>query len=391
MIAYFDCFSGMSGDMTLGALVDAGVPLSKISEELALLSLGGYELTAKKVKRGGLRATKVDVLVQKARGEGQGARRWKDVENIIKDSSLSKPIQRKGLAIFKRLFEAEAMVHGGKYTTVHLHELGAVDCVVDIMGSLIGLDILGVDTVYASPLNLGSGFIHTAHGKLPVPAPAAVQLLKGIPVYSSDISFELTTPTGAVLVSSLAAEFGPMPNMIISKIGMGAGNKNFREQPNVLRMFVGQAGEAVKKGNDDREEVIIMETNIDDMNPQVYEYAMDQLFKAGALDVFLTQGIMKKGRPGIKLTVLCKEDKKDDLIHIVLRETTSIGLRFYKAERKILDRQIRVKNTKYGKVKFKETRMGRKIEKASPEYEDCKKIAKKFNIPLLEVIKAVSN
>jgi uncharacterized protein (TIGR00299 family) protein len=396
MIAYIDCFSGISGDMTLGALVDAGVPLSRLRHELARLPVRGYRLTSRTVKKAGMRAIKVDVEIQVARGKGHGARKWKDIEKIVGDSTLSEPIKQKGLSIFTRLFEAEAKVHGGRFEEIHLHELGAVDCIVDIFGSLIGLDILGIDTIYSSALNLGSGSIKSEHGLLPVPAPASVELLKGIPVYSSGVKFELTTPTGAALISSLAAGFGPMPDMQITKAGVGAGDKDLKEQPNILRMFIGEKAEKKRQGSGvgsqkPEESIIVIETNIDDMNPQVYEYVMDKIFKAGALDVFLTQIIMKKGRPGIKLSVLCNEDKKDALSEIILKETTSIGLRFYRAERKTLQREIMSIDTMYGRVRVKKSRLGNEIQKASPEYEDCRKIARKFNIPLVEVLKAVSS
>ncbi len=389
MIAYFDCFSGISGDMILGALVDAGVSPGKLEKELSRLKVEGYTLSFKKVRRAGFRATKVDVEVRQGkRGKPAEFKRFKDIKKIVDASSLSKEIKQKGLAIFKRLFEAEAKVHGGRYDRVHLHELGAVDCIVDIFGALIGLDLLGIDSVYASAVNLGSGNIKTEHGILPVPAPAAIELLKGKPVYSSHISFELTTPTGAVLISSLTSDFGPMPNMQVSTIGVGAGNKNFKEQPNIVRILIGQGA----KGRTQTEESIsVIETNIDDMNPQVYEYVMDLLFKAGALDVFLTQIIMKKGRPGIKLSVLCEDNKRDNLIDIILKETTSIGVRFYTAERKILQREIKSKNTKFGRVNVKVSKLDKKNNKVSIEYEDCKKIAKKFKIPLLEVMKIISS
>ncbi|MBI5665798.1 MAG: nickel pincer cofactor biosynthesis protein LarC [Nitrospirae bacterium] len=407
MIAYFDCFSGISGDMTLGALVDAGVPLLKLKHELARLPVKGYRLTSREVKKAGMRATKVDLILNdpsksplskgglKGR-HASGARRWKDIEKIIDGSTLSESIKQKGLLIFKRLFEAEARVHGGRFDEVHLHELGAVDCIVDIFGSLIGLDILGIDTIYSSSVNVGSGSIRSEHGLLPVPAPASVELLKGVPVYSSGVKFELTTPTGAALISSLSAGFGPMPNIQIVKAGVGAGDRDFKDQPNILRMFIGEKAEKKSQGSGVRSQksedpITVIETNIDDMNPQVYEYVMEKLFKAGALDVFLTQIIMKKGRPGIKLSVLCNEDKKGPLSEIILKETTSIGLRFYTAERKTLQREIVSIDTKHGKVRVKKSRLGKEIQKASPEYEDCRKIAKKFNIPLLEVLKAVSS
>ena len=388
MIAYFDCFSGMSGDMTLGALVDAGVPLERLQSELSRLPVEGYELTSRKVKRAGLSATKVDVEIKpKVKSQKSEVKRWKDIKKIIDKSSLSKDIKQKGLSIFKRLFEAEARVHGGRYDSIHLHELGAVDCIVDIFGTLIGLDILGVDTIYSSPLNLGSGSIMTEHGRLPVPAPASVELLKGIPVYSSGVSFELTTPTGAVLISSLASGFGPMPEMRIEKTGVGAGDKNFKEQPNILRVLIGESKGVFRDADDD---IAVVETNIDDMNPQIYDYVMERLFRAGALDVFLTSIMMKKNRPGIKLTVLSEVGKRDEMIDIILRETTSIGLRFYNAGRKVLQREIKSKSTKFGSVKVKVSKTANKEQKISAEYDDCKKIARKFNIPLIEVLKIVA-
>ena len=379
--------------MTLGALVDAGVSLKELERRLSLIPVQGYKLKAGKVKRAGISATKVDVELQLSavsaclpdRQGQQSAKRWKDVEKIIKTSKLPKQIKDKGLSIFKRLFETEAKVHGGRFDTIHLHELGAVDCIVDIFGTLIGLDILGIKKIYASPLNLGSGTIKTEHGIMPVPAPASVELLKGVPVYSSDIKFELTTPTGAVLISSLACGFGPLPEMNVTKTGCGAGNKNFKDRPNILRLIIGD--ELKKKNADD--EIAVIETNIDDMNPEVYEYVMDKLFKAGALDVFLTQIIMKKGRPAVKLTVLCEEGKKDKMISIILKETTSIGLRFYNAGRKVLQREIKSVKTKYGVIRVKESRLNDEIVKVSPEYEECRKIAKKHGIPLLEVMKMV--
>src|SRR4030067_3686290 len=318
MIAYFDCSSGISGDMILGALVDAGLPPHKLKKSLSSLPIKGYKLSINSVKRAGFLATKVDVEIQGARGKGQGARKWKDIEKIIRTSKLSDDIKQKGLSIFKRLFEAEAKVHGERFDRIHLHELGAIDCIIDIFGTLIGIDILGIKKIYSSPLNLGSGTVKTGHGILPVPAPATAELLKNVPVYSSDINFEVTTPTGAVLISMLADGFGLMPNIQVSKIGTGAGSKAFKKQPNVLRLFIGQDTEHRKQITDnsplsplslrgDERGVTVIETNIDDMNPQVYEYVMEKLFKSGALDVFLTQVIMKKGRPGIKLTVLCNE------------------------------------------------------------------------------------
>ncbi len=396
MIAYFDCFSGVSGDMILGALVDAGVSAKELKNELSRLPIKGYSLNIETVKRAGLSATKVDVVLRQ--GKGNKGRKFKDIQKIVKNSSLSKDIKQNGLAIFKRLFEAEAKVHGEKYDRIHLHELGAIDCIVDIFGTLIGFDILGIKRFHSSGINLGSGLVKTEHGILPVPAPATAELLKNARVYSSDTGFaasgdppgrELTTPTGAAIVSTLAGGFGPMPCMDVLSVGVGAGNKDLKDKPNALRLFIGQDPVPCGIGQGAEDKVIVIETNIDDMNPQIYEYVIEKLFKAGALDVFLTQVIMKKGRPGIKLTAFCIDDKKEDLMKIILRETTSIGLRFYEAQRKTLHREIKSVDSKFGKINVKISRLGNHILKAAPEYRDCRKIAKKFNVPLLEVIKSV--
>ncbi len=400
MIAYFDCSSGISGDMILGTLVDAGVPVEKLKSELKRLPVDGYEIKVRKVRRKGFSATKIDVKTEPGlrnteHRHNSPARKWVDVEKLIKSSTLSKDIKQKGLKIFKRLFEAEALVHGGKYDKIHLHELGAVDCIVDIMGSLIGIDILGIDTIYSSPLNLGGGTVKTDHGILPVPAPATLQLLKNASVYSSDITFELTTPTGAVLISTLAAGFCSMPEMVIANTAIGAGGKDLKERPNVLRMIMGEShitGNFAKNPEPrtkSQDEVTVIETNIDDMNPQIYEHVMELLFESGALDVYMTQVIMKKGRPGITLSVLCNDDKRDMLMGIILRETTSIGLRYYTAARKVLPREIKSKKSKYGPVNVKVAKLDQKGRKTSVEYEDCKKIARKFKIPLIEVMKSI--
>ncbi|MDO8282365.1 MAG: nickel pincer cofactor biosynthesis protein LarC [Thermodesulfovibrionia bacterium] len=421
MIAYFDCFSGISGDMILGALVDAGVSLEALKKELSKLPVSGYELKVKKVKRSGFSATKVDVVLYNPsqspltkgglKGGQPSAKKWKDVQKIIKTSSLSQDIKAKGLLIFKRLFEAEAKVHGEKIQDVHLHELGAIDCIVDIFGALIGLDMLGITEIYSSPLNVGGGTVKTAHGILPVPAPATLELLKGVPIYSSGVEHELTTPTGAVIISSLSKGFMPFPDMKVSGTGIGAGGKDLKEQPNVLRILIGEntplpllkaptvgldRGENFptlkkgEKGGFSDKNITVIETNIDDMNPQVYEYVMKRLFKTGALDVWLTNIIMKKGRPGIKLTVICDDGKRDELSKVIFTETTSIGIRFYTAGREVLAREIKSVKTKFGNINVKVSSLDGKILKTTPEYDDCKKIAKKHGIPLLEVMKKVS-
>jgi uncharacterized protein (TIGR00299 family) protein len=288
-IAYFDCFSGISGDMTLGALVDAGMPIEVLRSELAKLNLPGYTLSSEKVRRSGLAATKIHVVLDE---KIQPARHLSDIERIINGSSLSPSVKHKGLTIFRRLAEIEATVHGTTPDKVHFHEVGAVDALVDIVGSVIGLEHLGITEIIGSPLNVGSGTVHTAHGKLPVPAPATVELLKGIPLYSSSITFELTTPTGAAIISTLASSFGPLPQMKVNRIAYGAGNKDIPGQPNVLRLMLGTADAPYAE---DRS--LIIETNIDDMDPRIYGHLIEQLMERGAQDAFLTPIIMKKGRP----------------------------------------------------------------------------------------------
>jgi uncharacterized protein (TIGR00299 family) protein len=371
--------------MCLGALVDAGISTRILEKELKKIPIEGYKLTSKKVERNHFTARKVNVFIA-ARRKGKGPKRWKDIERLIQKSSLSGEIKRKGHMVFKRLFKAEAKVHGESFDTVHLHELGAVDTIVDIFGTIIGLAILGIDKVYASPINLGSGYIELEGNILPVPAPATAEILRRTPVYSKHIPHELTTPTGAAIIRELSSGFGDIPMMEIEKVGIGAGNKNFEEIPNILRVFIGEQVQVSKKY---AEQVTVIEANIDDMNPQIYEYVMERLFKAGARDVFLTQVIMKKGRPGIKITVLSDEEQKEMLMGIILKETSTAGLRFYEMKRSVLQREIKKINTEFGKVRVKFSKLGDGTRKATPEYEDCKRIAETLDIPLIEIMKKI--
>ena len=376
--------------MCLGALVDSGVPLKEIEKGLKRLNLKGYALRERKVARAGIAATKVDVVLGSSgrkqsppatrRGRESEVRRWKDVQQIIKQSSLPEKIKRKGHAILKILFDAEAKVHGKTISTTHLHELGSVDCLVDVFGTLIGLSILGVEKVSASRINVGSGTVETDHGILPVPAPATAELLKGIPCYASGPSVELTTPTGAAILKTLSTGFGDLPQGVFEQIGLGAGNRVFADRPNILRVMIGEAYRNVRQ-----ETVMVIETNIDDMNPQVYEYVIDRLFAAGALDVYLTPVIMKKSRPGIVLTVLCHTRKRNDLMDIILKETTTLGVRYYEAGRVAMQRQLRQFHNSYGTVRIKDAAYGF-ITKSAPEYEDCRRIAAKSGRPLFTVL-----
>ncbi len=382
--AYFDCFSGVSGDMCLGALVDAGVPLKEIERGLKKLKLAGYSIRQQKVLRCGIAATKVDVILKAGSGRKHPElRRWKDIQKIIGESSLTEKVRNQGLQIFRNLFEAEAKVHGSTINKTHLHELGSVDCLVDIFGTLIGLSMLGVEEVYSSPINLGGGSIMTSHGMLPVPAPATAELLKGIPTYSTGPEYEMTTPTGAVLLRTLSSGFGSQPLLSSETIGIGAGGRDPEERPNVLRIIVGGADCLIQD-----ETVMVIETNIDDMNPQIYGYVMERLFEAGALDVFLTQVIMKKSRPGVLLTALCSPEKKDVIVRIILCETSTLGVRLSVASRVKMQRQIRKVSTSYGKVRLKTSTLGNSV-KMTPEYEDCRMIARKTGLPLFEVMDTV--
>ncbi|MDA8084023.1 MAG: nickel pincer cofactor biosynthesis protein LarC [Nitrospiraceae bacterium] len=379
-IAYFDCFSGISGDMCLGALVDAGVPPEALRRELKKIPVSGYALSSRKVVRCGISATKVDVGLDRT---DRAARTWKDIEKIIAGSSLSPSIKKRGTAIFRTLFEAEARVHGRPYTKIHLHELGAVDCIVDIFGTLIGLEMLGVSEVYASPVNVGGGTLRTCHGILPAPAPAAMELLKGTPVYAQGEPFEKTTPTGAVLITSLSRSFGGLPAMIPETAGNGAGDKDPETMPNIVRLIIGNA--AASPGE---EGVFVIETNIDDMNPQIYEYVSELLFDAGALDVYLTQIMMKKMRPAVRLSVLCRRNELQTLADIILRETSSIGIRFFEASRIVMERETGEVRTSFGKTGVKFARYG-STSKVIPEYEDCRRIAREKGLPLSRVIETV--
>ncbi|OGW26468.1 MAG: TIGR00299 family protein [Nitrospirae bacterium GWC2_42_7] len=388
--------------MCLGALVDAGAPMEEIKKNLKKLNISGYSLTGKKVKRAGITATKVDVVLKTKAGKlspsatisprrirlssGQGmkseARNWRDIQEIIKNSSLPEHIKKRGHEIFLNLFKAEAKVHGNSIHKTHLHELGCTDCIVDIFGTLIGLELLGIKKVYSSPVNLGKGFVRTEHGIMPVPAPATAELLKNYPIYSSDIPYELTTPTGAAILKSISAGFGAMPILIPDKIGNGAGSRNFKNSPNTLRIFIGDNA----RERQTEKSITVIETNIDDMNPQLYEYVFERLFMKGALDVYLTQIMMKKTRPGIKLSVLCNTDTRDKLIDLLFKETSSIGVRYYETQRKTMDRESRDIKTEHGKVRVKISRFGKSAKNYAPEYEDCKKIALKTNLPLIDII-----
>ncbi|MFA5073561.1 MAG: nickel pincer cofactor biosynthesis protein LarC [Nitrospirota bacterium] len=376
--AYFDCFSGISGDMTLGALVDAGMSIEVLRAELAKLNLSGYEIKAEQVKRSGIAATKVHVIINK---QDHQSRHLSDIVNLIGQSSLSPTVKQKSINIFNRLADAEAKVHGTSREQIHFHEVGALDSIIDIVGSVIGLEYHALSQVITSAINVGSGTVQTSHGTFPIPAPATAELLRDIPCYASSQLFELTTPTGAALVSTLGSSFGLLPNMKIDRIAYGAGDKDFRGSPNVLRLMI---GELAADYTEDTSSII--ETAIDDMNPQIYDSVIQKMLDQGAQDAYLTPIIMKKGRPGILLTVLADASKIDSLLDILFRETTSIGARMHSVERKKLQREIRSVETQYGTIRMKVSMRGNAILTVTPEYEDCRAIAEKQGTPIKQLM-----
>jgi uncharacterized protein (TIGR00299 family) protein len=373
-IAYFDCFAGASGDMILGALIDAGLKTNLLKAELAKLNLHGFSVSAKKTVKSGIAGTKFDVRT----GHEHAHRNLRDIVRIIDKSGLNAGVKEKSKAIFRRLAEAEAKVHRVSINEIHFHEVGAVDAIVDITGAVIGLEALGVEKVFSSALHLGRGTVKCAHGILPVPSPAVAELVKGFPVYSTEAEGELVTPTGAAILTTLAAGFGPMPAMTTERTGYGAGSRNLNV-PNLLRVFIGRSEDA------EGDAVQVIETNIDDMNPQFYEHVMESLFKAKAKDVTLTPVIMKKNRPGIVLSVIAASADVDALVGLLFRETTTLGVRISEIKKRMVaEREILPVKTKWGSVRVKTRHTGAKTS-FSPEYDDCKRIARAKGIAISDV------
>lgn len=387
-ILYFDCFSGISGDMVLGAMADAGVDIKSIKKELKKLDMKGYDLKVSRVNRKGIKGTKADVIVDEKKHLHHTS--YKDIKRMIERSRLSQKVKEDSLKIFKNIAEAEAKIHRTSIDNVHFHEVGAVDSVVDVVGAAICINILNPDIILSSPINTGMGMVKTEHGLLPIPAPATAEMLKGFPSYSSSTEFELATPTGVGIVTTMAKASNTIPNMKTSAIGYGAGSKDFLDSPNLLRIMIGEITSSTplsKKGGMggfEHDSITVIESNIDDMNPQFYDHIMNRLFKGGALDVFLTPIIMKKNRPAVKITILSEIDNVNRLADILLSETTSFGLRIYRTERIKLEKEIKTVNTKYGKAKVKIGKRNSKIIKVVPEYEDCKRIAEEKGISIKE-------
>lgn len=392
---YLDCFAGISGDMTVGALLDLGIDSRALAEEYKKLALEGYRVSVGKTKKLGISATDFEVVIEDpihhheghdkllAQGpghSGKGAghsphRNLHDIVQLIGESNLSEKVKKNSIHIFETLAGAEAKVHDAPLEEIHFHEVGAVDSILDIVGTCICLDWLGVEEIYASPLHLGGGFLHCAHGILPAESPAAMELLKGVPVYSRGIKEELVTPTGAAIVKTLVREFMPLPEMTIENIGYGAGLRDL-EIPNLLRII---------QANRNPRALLLLETNIDDMNPEVYSHLFPLLMDNGALDVYLTQIIMKKNRPGILLSVLCPQNLGCRMEEILLTETTTLGVRRSTVERVMLHRRIIQVPTRFGELPVKVASRGGQILKYAPEYEECRQIAMNSGLPLNEV------
>ncbi len=375
-IAYFDTIAGISGDMALGAFVSAGVRIDDLIAELLKLGLPGYEIRASHIERSGISATKVDVVTS----EQHVHRHLSDINRIIGESALSPVVKARAGKIFNVIGSAEATIHNTTLEKIHFHEVGAIDSLVDIVGTAICLEQLGIGAVYSSPIKLGSGgFVNSEHGKLPVPTPATVEILKGYPTLLTDIPFELTTPTGAGIIKALSQGVLTAEKIKVESIGYGAGTREIPSLPNLLRVLVGELDPAYES-----DEIVAVETNIDDMNPEIYPYVIERLMGAGAHDAFVVPIVMKKGRPGMLLSILLERAKLDAILAIVFRETTTLGVRIQPIERRKLPRSQREVQSSLGTVKAKViVREGKEV--LVPEFEECKRIALERNLPLKDV------
>ena len=384
MHAHFDCFSGISGDMVLGAFVDMGVSAQWLTEMIRSLSIGEVEIVVRDVKKNGIGAKQITVLEK----EASHARNYRDIIEIIENGTFGDNVKNTAVDIFGRIADAEARVHRCEKDDVHFHEVGAVDSIVDIVGAALCLDYLNIESVSSSPLPVGSGFVDCAHGKLPIPAPATIEIVKGIPIYGGTPGGELVTPTGAGIIASLSREFGPIPNMIIESVGYGSGSRENHDLPNLLRVFIGKKIEKITES--DYDDVCVVESNIDDMNPELFGYLMEKLFQEGALDVCYTPVMMKKNRPGTKVEILCPPEKRPDILRCLFAETSTIGVRFHLVHRHTLRRSKSLVATCFGEIQVKCTTDLDGRKQYAPEYEACKKIAIENNVPLKRVYEAVA-
>jgi uncharacterized protein (TIGR00299 family) protein len=380
-IAYLDTIGGISGDMVLGAFVGAGMPLEELSARLRGLHLTDFELAASHIERSGIVATKLDVIVSR---DQHRHRNLNDIRKIIEASDLSQAVRSNAIAMFKQLAVAEAHVHRSTPETIHFHEVGAVDSIVDIVGTAICLEYFNIGDVYSSAVKVGNGgFIETQHGAMPIPTPATVEILKGYPTVLTDVKAELTTPTGAAIVKTLSKGTLSMERFKVEAIGYGAGSREIVELPNLLRVMVGEL-ESGYAGD----ELVTVETNIDDMNPEVYPYVIERLLEFGSHDAYVIPVLMKKGRPGALLSVLTERGRLDGVLQILFSETTTLGVRIQPVERKKVPRSTRTVSTSFGIVKVKVIQR-ESGETLVPEFEECKRIAREKNLPLIEVYKKI--
>ena len=389
-VIYFDCFSGISGDMILGAFVNLGVALKEIKKGLKCLNVKGYKINSRQVKRNGFVGTKVNVVLNQTSQKSHRARSFNDIKILIEKSDLPQIVKYNSIEIFRRIGKVEAKVHGTTINKIHFHEVGAIDSIVDIVGGSIGMNLLSADLIVSSPINTGEGMVKCKHGTLPIPAPATLELLKGIPCFSRGIKKELTTPTGAAFIGHFSEKFGSLPHMRVLSTGYGAGTMEIKEIPNLLRVVLGEINESSQN-----QSMKMIETNIDDMNPEFYDHVTDQLFKAGAVDVFFAPVNMKKNRPGILLSIIAPDEYFDSVVRIVLEETSTFGVRYYDIDRIVLPRKQKMIKTSFGKVRVKIGSLNESTLTISPEYEDCKKIALRKEIPIKmvyeEAIKVARN
>lgn len=420
-ILYFDCFAGAAGDMILGALVDAGLPFDQLQRALGSLAVDGWEVSIDRVIKAGVTATKFRVHEHAgvhahvhahhhlppspaghthagsgAASHAHGHHSLKEIDAAIRRSALSESGKAKAIAMFHRLAQAEAAIHGMPVDQVHLHEVGAIDSIIDIVGAVFALEWFKADRIVVSPLNLGGGMVRSAHGLFPVPAPATVALLGDAPVYSSGIQVELLTPTGALILTEYASAFGPVPPMRVHRVGYGAGDRDLAETPNVVRVLVGEGEESAApafakatagKHSPDlmAHTVVVLECEIDDMNPQIFGHLMERLYAAGALEVFYSAVQMKKNRPGTLMTIVARPGDREPLSEIVFRESTTIGVRYHEMARDCLDREMVTVATAVGPVRFKVARRHGKIVNAQPEFDDVAKLAAERSIPIKEI------
>jgi hypothetical protein len=387
---YFDCFAGVSGDMTLGALVAAGADARALKERLALLDVPGYEVEFETVDRSGISATRAVVRLTR---EEKHHRHLSDIEKIIGGSRLDDSVKARALKIFGRLAQAEARVHNTPVERIHFHEVGAVDAIVDVVGACIGFELLGAGRFVSSALHVGSGTVEMAHGRFPVPPPAVAELLRGAPVYSTDITGELVTPTGAAIVSTVCESFGPMPRMRVEATGYGAGTREYKNFPNVLRVLVGEAeasaaaGMPAEVGGAD-EELLMVETNVDDVSPQVLGHLLELALARGALDCYFTPVQMKKNRPGVLVSILCRPGEREALTGLLFEETPTLGVRTHAVSRRALERESVTVETEFGTIAVKVARRAGRVLGATPEFEECRAAALAHGVPLRDVQEA---